>query len=89
MAPRAYTPTPFQPPVDPKDMTDSQIAADPLFPLVARVVKERRKSGPTSKRPTDLTVDDRGFCYWNTDRKAPEYWHITGRWFDAMGALLP
>ena len=77
------------PPVAPKDMTDAQIASDPLFPLIARAIKERRKSGPTSKRPKDLTVDDRGFCYWNTDRKAPEYWHITGKWFDAMGAALP
>lgn len=80
---------PRVPIVDVKDLTDAQIAADPLFPLIARVVKERRKSGPTSKRPKDLTVDDRGFCYWNTDRKAPEYWHITGKWFDAMGTSLP
>lgn len=67
--------------------TDAEIAADPIYLVVQRIIKAARTFGPTSKRPTTLTVEDKGFRYWNTERKAPEYWNGS-KWFDAMGTAL-
>jgi hypothetical protein len=74
-------------PPAPKDMTNEQIAADPMFQLIKRAEKALRTTGPASKRPTTLTAEDKGFRYWNTERKAPEYWNGP-KWFDAMGTAL-
>ena len=68
--------------------TDAEIAADPIYLVVQRIIKAARTFGPTSKRPTTLTKEDKGFCYWNAERKAPEYWNGS-KWFDAMGIPLP
>lgn len=80
----APQPTPV-PPTAPKDMTDEQIAADPLFQIIKRAEKALRTFGPTSKRPV-LDATDKGFAYVDNTLNVTIWWYGTN-WRDAMGAV--
>jgi hypothetical protein len=74
------------PPTEYKDMTDAQVAADPLFPLIQRATKALRTFGPTSKRPANLDLTDKGFMYVDSTLNTAIWWYGT-LWRDSAGVV--
>ena len=71
--------------VEVKDMTDAQVAADPLFPIIQRATKALRMFGPTSKRPI-LDATDKGFMYIDNTLNVTIWWYGTN-WRDSAGVV--